>query len=83
MNREMPESQIKALAFITAYIAQHQYPPSIREVMNGAGLASTSATRYTLRRLAELGYIEVIPRVARGIRLLSIAQIVNVPEPCR
>lgn len=68
----MTDKQQAALDFIRTYTTEHGYPPSLREIMAGTGITSTSVAAYQLSRLERLGYITVTPNVARGIRLNSI-----------
>jgi repressor LexA len=50
---------------------QNGYPPSIREICEGADISSTSVVNYYLEQLEEKGYIERDRRVSRGVRLLK------------
>ena len=63
------DRESKVLSFIEAYIAEHGYPPSLREICKGCGISSKSSARMALRRLEEAGYLKVSPGEARGIRL--------------
>ncbi|HEX3049470.1 MAG TPA: transcriptional repressor LexA [Aggregatilineaceae bacterium] len=65
--------QKKILSFIQTFIATHGYPPTIREIGNEVGIASTSVVNYNLNKLVERGFIERSPDVSRGLRLVSDA----------
>ena len=63
--------QERILAFIRDYHAEHNYPPTIREIGKAAGITSTSVVKYNLERLQEKGYINRNKEVSRGLRLVE------------
>lgn len=56
MNTPVHDPDI-VLAFLKAFIAEHNYPPSYREIMEGCGLSSTSIVGHHLDRLQLAGKI--------------------------
>ena len=59
--RPLSARQRSMLAYIVAYKAATQgHSPTIREMMAPLGITSTSALRYSLNKLAERGYIELV-----------------------
>ncbi len=69
-RKELSARQKKMLVFIRRFIERHGYPPTIREIGKAVGASSTSVVNYNLDRLADKGYIERVPEVSRGLRLL-------------
>jgi repressor LexA len=69
MAKRLSERQQKILAFLSDYLQDNGYPPSIREIGAAAGISSTSVVSYNLRRLEERGYLSREPDVSRGLRL--------------
>jgi len=63
--------QKKILEFIETFLGEHGYPPSIREIGEAVGIASTSVVNYNLNKLVNLGYIERAPKVSRGLWLAN------------
>lgn len=59
------------LAFLHAHVAEHGYPPSIREVGDAVGLTSVSSVVHQLQRLEGLGHIARVPGHPRAITLLT------------
>lgn len=59
------------LAFVREYIHTKGYSPSIAEIGKAVGIVSPNAVRNHLHRMQDDGLIEVTPRVARSIRVLS------------
>lgn len=61
-------------AAILSHIRLHFHvfgtPPSMRELMGPSKTKSVSTISYNLDKLAEWGYIALMPGVSRGIRLL-------------
>jgi len=59
--------QQQIIDFISRFLADKQYPPTIRDIVTGCGLSSTSVVDYNLKILAREGYIRRHPEVSRGI----------------
>lgn len=57
--------------FIAAYQDEHGAPPTIREIQDEMGFATTSTVAFHLDKLTEHGKIAREYSAARGIRLLS------------
>jgi SOS-response transcriptional repressor LexA len=57
--------------FVRDFIATHRYPPSIRDIMIGLELSSTSVASYHLTKLELQGRISITREIARGIRMLD------------
>jgi len=55
--------------FIRRFWLDRGYPPSIRDIVTGCGLSSTSVADYNLRILEKKGYIHRHREVSRGIEL--------------
>lgn len=65
------------LAYITTYIREHAYPPTIREIMKACRVTSTSVVLYHLKHLEADGEIALVGEgVARGIRLTGARFVV-------
>lgn len=58
--RHMSPRREQVLAFIQAYIGQHPYPPTVREIADGCGINTTTAQHH-LVVLRELGRIKRTP----------------------
>lgn len=61
----------KILAFLESFLSEHGYPPSIREIGDHTQISSTSVVNYYLNQLEEMGYIERMSNVSRGITMLK------------
>jgi repressor LexA len=68
---ELSKRQKKILDFIESFIGAHGYPPTIREIGEAVGIASTSVVNYNLNKLVEHGLIERAPKVSRGLWLVN------------
>ncbi|MGJ3509516.1 transcriptional repressor LexA [Enemella sp. A6] len=74
---EIPEEHLRALGLtsrqyrilvvIGDYIAEHGYPPSMRDLGAAVGLASSSSVSYQLKELEERGYIRRDPKRPRAM----------------
>jgi repressor LexA len=55
--------------YINVFWRGHGYPPSIRDIVGGCSLSSTSVAEYNLKILEKKGYIRRHREVSRGIEL--------------
>ena len=51
----LSERQRRIMDFIAQFQQQHEYPPTIREIGQAAGISSTSVVDYNLRILEREG----------------------------
>jgi repressor LexA len=68
---DLSEKQRRILEFLGDFIAEKDYPPSIRDIQQGCSISSTSVVDYNLKRLEERGYIRRDREVSRAIELLD------------
>jgi repressor LexA len=68
---DLSAKQRTILEFLEAFILEHDYPPSIRDIQNGCDISSTSVVDYNLKRLEEKGFIRRDREVSRAIELLD------------
>ncbi len=61
----------KILGFIRHFVAENSYPPTIRDIVHGCGISSTSVADYNLEILEKAGHIRRHREVSRGIELLD------------
>ncbi len=73
MAKQLPERQQKVLDCIAQHVADHGYPPTVREIGNAIGVNSTSLVTYYLKRLEERGLIIREPSMSRAIQLTKTA----------
>lgn len=57
--------------FIRTFLGDRGYPPTIRDIVGGCGISSTSVVDYNLRILEKEGYISRHREVSRGIELAA------------
>jgi SOS-response transcriptional repressor LexA len=67
MERELEQT----VRFLRGYIARHGYSPSVRDVVTGLRLSSTSVAKYRLKLLEQRGVIRSEPGHSRTIRLTT------------
>jgi repressor LexA len=75
----LSERQRTILEFISDYIAEHDRPPTNREIGQAMSIASTGHVDYHLSVLAKKGYIEREANTSRGLRLTAVSE----PHPRR
>ena len=68
-SRALSERQSRILAFIWHYTVANSYPPSLREIVEGCDISSTSVVDYNIRRLEKNGYLTRTPMACRTIVL--------------
>ena len=69
--------------YIRRFWQENNYPPSVRDIVSGCRLSSTSVADYNLKILESRGYIRRHRDVSRGIELppgtINPGRIVSVP----
>lgn len=85
-GQEITKRQRDVLDFIKKYIAEHGYPPAIREICKGVNLSSPATVFVHMKNLEQLGYIKTTSNKFRTIEILceneyleSNEDIVKVP----
>ena len=63
--------------FIRQFLVDRGYPPTIRDIVSGCGVSSTSVVDYNLNRLEKEGYIRRHREVSRGIELLAQSPVLG------
>jgi repressor LexA len=72
------------LEFLRGFVRKRGMPPTIREIGQHFGIASTNGVRYYLDVLEESGYIRRNRKISRGLELVQpVAGVTagNMPEP--
>lgn len=72
-RRPLSLPQERIYEFMRQEIATKGYPPSVREICDAVGLASSSTVHGHLKRMEEKGYIRRDPSKPRAIELLDDA----------
>jgi repressor LexA len=57
--------------FIAAFLDEHGFPPTVREIGAGVGMSSPGTVHAHLVSLEARGYIKKVPGSPRAIRLVS------------
>lgn len=65
----LSERQKNILRFIAAFIAENNFPPTIREIGQACNISSTSVVKYNLNKLERYGLIVRHKEVSRGLSL--------------
>src|SRR3972149_4574458 len=61
--------QQRIMGFIRSFWGDKGYPPTIRDIVNGCDVSSTSVVNYNLNILEREGYIHRDREVSRGIKM--------------
>ncbi len=67
----LSSKQQRIIDFIRSFLADRGYPPTVRDIVSGCGISSTSVVAYNLDILKNEGYIRRHREVSRGIELLA------------
>jgi repressor LexA len=81
LMKELSPRQQHIIAFAYHFLVDRGYPPSIRDIVSGCGISSTSVVAYNLNILEKEGYIRRRRGVSRGIELLTRSPIVRQRVP--
>ena len=69
--KELSSKPQRIASFIHNFCEERGYPPTIRDIVSGCGISSTSVVNYNLNILEREGYIRRHSEVARGIELIA------------
>ncbi len=73
--KKLSVKQRSILDFIGGFLNANNYPPTVRDIMAGCGISSTSVVDYNLKALSEKGHIRRRREVSRGIELIGFSQL--------
>jgi len=68
-QEKLSSKQQSIVGFIQRFWWDNNFPPSVRDIVAGCGLSSTSVADYNLKILERKGYIRRRREVSRGIEL--------------
>jgi repressor LexA len=74
MVEGLTERQRETLQFVAEMVAERGYPPSVREIGEAMGLASSSTVHSHLQALQRKGYLKIDPTKPRAIEVLFDAE---------
>jgi copper(I)-binding protein len=63
----------EVLKYVCNYLNEHGFAPTIREIMEGTAMKSTSVVKYHLDVLQAKGYLVLLPAKARAITVTQKA----------
>jgi repressor LexA len=69
--KPLSAKQQQILEYMHAFVEENSYPPSIRDILSGCRISSTSVVDYNLKALERAGYIRRDREVSRAIELLD------------
>ena len=71
-TRDGAETRKRIKEFIIAYITEHQYPPTIREICKGVQLASTASVNNHIKKMLISGELETDTEGAGASRAIRV-----------
>jgi repressor LexA len=72
--KSLSPKQEQIIDFVTTFLHDKGYPPTIRDIATGCGISSTSVVTYNLNKLEQAGYIHRHSDISRGIKFLTPQQ---------
>ncbi len=69
--KALSSKQEHIIDFVRRFGTERGYPPTIRDIVNGCSISSTSVVDYNLDTLERKGYIRRHSGISRGIELLT------------
>ena len=79
--KTLSSKQKKILSFLRKFREEKDYPPTVRDILKGCKISSTSVVDYNLKILEREGLIRRDREVSRGIELLDRDRRRLVPVP--
>ena len=78
---DFDEEVNKTVSFISSYITQKGYPPSIRNISDALDLRSSATAYKVLNKCVIAGLIEVDPKIPRAIRVTTQGKKLSNKRP--
>jgi repressor LexA len=72
--KSLSPKQEQIINFVTEFLDDKGYPPTIRDIAAGCGISSTSVVAYNLKKLEQAGHIRRHSDISRGIKFLNPQQ---------
>jgi len=69
--KTLSPKQRNIIDFVKRFWIDKSYPPTVRDILNGCNISSTSVVDYNLDILEREGYLKRHPGISRGIELIS------------
>jgi repressor LexA len=69
--KSLSPKQRSIIDFVKRFWLDKSYPPTLRDILNGCNISSTSVVDYNLDILQREGYIRRHPGISRGIELIT------------
>jgi len=79
----LTDRQQEIWEFLGAYLDEHGYPPTVREIGEAVGLASPSTVHAHLANLERAGMLRRDPTKPRALELLGRQRVVHAERPAR
>jgi len=79
--KPLSSKQKRILAFLRKFREDKDYPPTVRDILKGCSISSTSVVDYNLKILEREGHIRRDREVSRGIELIDKERRRLVPVP--
>ncbi len=75
------KTRLRILNFIRAFLQDRGYAPTVRDIVKGCNISTSSVVQHHLNILERQGYIHRDPQVFRSIRLIEQEQPVIIRVP--
>ncbi len=79
-EKELTKRQKDVLDYIKKYIAEHGFPPAIREICKGVNLSSPATVFVHMKNLESMGYIKTTSNKFRTIEILCENEYLETNE---
>jgi repressor LexA len=76
-TKKLSFKQQRIIDFLRSFALRRNYPPTVRDIVKGCQISSTSVVDYNLNILEREGYIRRHPGISRGIELISTKDTTN------
>ena len=81
MKKQLTDRQESILNFISGFVQEFGYPPTLRQIGKEFNIASTFGVKRHLDALVKKGYLNIESYASRGITLLKDdSEVVNLPN---
>ncbi|MFC1991828.1 transcriptional repressor LexA [Chloroflexota bacterium] len=75
--KTLSSRQQHIIDFVSRFWQERSYPPTVRDIVSGCGISSTSVVDYNLGILERKGYIRRHPGISRSIKLVNQSPVLG------
>lgn len=78
-STDLTDRQREVYDYLRKFWQENSFPPTCRDIVEHFGFSGPTAAVCHLKALAKKGYIELTPKLSRGIRFTTMPEKQGIP----